>query len=92
MISKVCEIEILHHLDKQKIGVTRLIFKIRYSNFTCKPNFHSITNHIFISMSNTIYCTILGVVRWKECIFELVNTFLWGLQDVDVMARTPWKY
>ena len=40
-ISKFCEIEILHRLDKQKINITRLILKIQDSNFTYKPNFHS---------------------------------------------------
>ena len=48
---KIFEIEISHHLDKQKIGITRLILKIQDSNFKCKPNFHSRTNHIFTSMS-----------------------------------------
>ena len=35
------KIEISHHLDKQKIDITRLILKIEDSNFTCKPNFNS---------------------------------------------------
>ena len=48
---KFCKMEILHHLNKQKIGITRLILKIQDSNFTCKPNFQSRTNHILTSMS-----------------------------------------
>ena len=45
------KIEILHHLDKQKIDITRLILKIEDSNFTCKPNFYSRKNHILASRS-----------------------------------------
>ena len=37
-------IEISHHLDKRKMDITRLILKIQYSNFTCKP---SIANQLF---------------------------------------------
>ena len=38
-ISKFCEMEILHQLDKRKIHITRLILKIIDSNFTSKPIF-----------------------------------------------------
>ena len=41
-IIKFCKIEILHHLDEQKIA--HLILKIQSSNFTCKPNFYSRKN------------------------------------------------
>ena len=45
-ISNIFEMEILYHLDKQKIGVRRLILKILDSNFTCNHNFYSRTNQI----------------------------------------------
>ena len=43
--------DILHHLDKRKIDITRLILKIQVSNFTCKPNSYSRKNHILASRS-----------------------------------------
>ena len=44
--SKFCEIEILHHIDKQKIAKTRFILNIQDWNFLCRPSFNSITNHV----------------------------------------------
>ena len=43
---KKFKIEILHHLDKQKMDITRLILKIQDSNLTCKPDFDSRTNYL----------------------------------------------
>ena len=61
---KFCKMEISHHLDKQKIDITRLILKIQDSNFTCKPNFYSRKNHILASRSKDHF------LRLKHDIFK----------------------
>ena len=48
---KFFKIEILHHLDKREMDITRLILKIHDSNFTCKPNSYSRKNPILASRS-----------------------------------------
>ena len=48
-----------------KIGVTRLILKIQDSNFACKPNFHSRTNHILTSMSKDHFFTDLNMTSFR---------------------------
>ena len=58
--------EISHHLDIQKIDITRLILKIQDSNFTCKPNFYSRKYHILASRSKDHF------LRLKYDIFEKI--------------------
>ena len=58
--------EILHHLDKRKIDITRLILKIEDSNFTCKPNFNSRKNHILATRSKDHF------LRLKYDIFKKI--------------------
>ena len=74
---KNVKIEISHHLDKRKIGITRLILKIENSNFTCKPNFDSRKNHILATRSKDQF------LRLKYDIFLKKSygcTFLGGQQ------------
>ena len=61
-------IEISHHLDKRKMDITRLILKIQYSNFTCKPNFYSRKYHILASRSKDHF------LKLKYDIFEEKNS------------------
>ena len=48
-ISKFCKIELSHHIDKQKLPITRLILKIQDSNVPGKANLHSRKNPILAS-------------------------------------------
>ena len=93
--------EISQHLGKQKIDITRLIFKIQDSNFTCKRNFYSsisnfgmkaqepLFSRVFVFQVN-LYCVIFMKVCFSTEVSYNRNCIFLGILSAFCYSQPGW--